>query len=114
MLEWDDWILSTITLGTGLMLGLVGPWLRKLTKNIPPRDISLVLQLASVAVPLIERQFPALGGGKKLAKAVEMLSAWLVSRGIHLTTQELEGAVEKAWAEFEASGQAASYKKKRA
>lgn len=107
-------ILSSVTLVAGLVLGAVGPWLQKMAKKMPPGDMALVLQLASLAVPLIERQFPALRGAQKLGKAVDVLNGWLRSRGIRITAQELEAAVEKAWAGFEASGEAASYKKKTA
>ena len=107
--ELDPWILSLVTALTGLLLGIVAPWWKQLLARLPQRDVAIVRDLAAIVVPLVERQFPQLAGTEKLVRATRLVNMWLASRRLKLTASEIEAAIEKAWVEFEASGQAKAY-----
>lgn len=109
-MELDSWLLSGITIVAGLILGALQPWVRKIEKKIPDQELSVLMKLAEIVVPLVEREFPALKGAEKLAEAIDMVQGWLSERGIHLKGKEVEGSIERAWSQFEAGGQAAAYK----
>lgn|GEM_PF-5057644 len=107
--ELDPWILSLITALTGLLLGLVTPLWKQLLARLPQRDLTIVRDLATLVVPLVEREFPQLVGAEKLARATRLVNTWLSRRGLRLTASEIEAAIEKSWLEFETSGQSKAY-----
>lgn len=67
--------------------------------------------MAAAVVPFVERMFPQLAGADKMSKAVEIVDHWLTQKGIPLSAQDIESAIEKAWAEAKTSGLLSPYVK---
>lgn len=104
------WILSGVTLILGYLLRhYLGPELKKIEAAIPASDLSILKELAAIVVPLVQRQFGALSGAERMTHAISLVTGWLSARGISITASEVEAAIEKAWADFTASGQSKSY-----
>lgn len=109
------WILSGITLLVGFLLRhYLAPLFKKIEAQIPAADLAVLKELASFVVPLVERSLPLATGAAKMAKAVELVVGWLNARGINITLTEIEAAIEKAYADFVASGQQKVYANKTA
>lgn len=87
-------------------IGAAASWFRA---NTTAAQRALLGALAAIAVPFVEREFPTLSGAMKAAKAVSLVLEWLRRRGIAMTLQEIEAAVEAAYAEAEKSGILAVY-----
>jgi NhaP-type Na+/H+ or K+/H+ antiporter len=102
--------LAAASIAAGFALGWLGPWLTRLERRLPPADVELLRELAAFAVPLIERRFPELAGAEKLAQAVRLVTDAVRRRGLSAAAEEVEAAVERAWAEAEASGRLTVYR----
>ena len=110
MTQVDVWILSGITLLVGFLLRhYLGPELKKVEASIPAADLSILQQLASFVVPLVERTLPLAAGAEKMNQAIDLVLGWLRARGISLSLTEIQGAIEKAYADFVSSGQKSVY-----
>jgi hypothetical protein len=87
-------------------IGAAASWFRAHTTAV---QRALLGELAAAAVPFVEREFRTLSGAMKAAKAVSIVLVWLRKRGIAITLQEVEAAVEAAYAQAEKNGILAVY-----
>lgn len=105
------WLAAASALA-GFALGWFGPWFRRVEGRLPPADVTLLKELATLAVPLVERRFPELAGAEKLAQAVRLVAAAIRRRGLAAALEEVEAAVEEAWSQYESSGRLAVYRRR--
>lgn len=59
--------------------------------------------LARKAVPLVARLLPNADGATKMSKAIALVNSWVEGK-LHVSVQEIEAALEDAWAEAKGLG----------
>lgn len=81
-----DWLATQI--GT-VIEGVIG---RKLTAQ----ELDILLSVARTAVLAAEQLGLAQAGAEKKAKAIEIATTFLAARGLHVTPEQLDAAIEAA------------------
>lgn len=81
-----DWLAAQI--GT-VLEGVIG---RKLTSQ----ELDILLQVARTAVLAAEQLGLGQAGSEKKAKAMQIAATFLTARGLHVTAEQLDAAIEAA------------------
>lgn len=73
------------------------------------QERTMLSDMASTVVPYVERVFADLAGSEQMKTAVSMVDAWLKTRDVPITAEEIEAAIEKAYADAKRTGLLSMY-----
>jgi len=98
-------LLNLLYLGSLGAIGYLAPRLRAfLNAHTTAEERAVIAELATVAISLIEQEFPTLDGPAKLQAAIKFVDDQLTRLHIPISAEEVEAAIERAYAEAKAAG----------